>query len=430
MNDRILPRPVAASPRPGQLVRAARRGLVPLAVALGLSAPLADIRAAEWTIAPDVSVGAHYNDNARLQIGDELIEIWGGFVDLGALAQWRSPTSTFQVRPRLRSTFYPDNEDEESNDAYLDFSARNTGLRTAWALVGNFAREQVIQGGRPRLDFEDPEFETPDDEESAGLIDARRRRTRMQIAPSFSHELTERVDAGAGLSYADVSYSPQLPGEALDYTNAGANAFIVYRLSPISRFRSTIFASAFEVDEIDNDSTAYGVRGRYEVDITEVYRVHVEAGAQRTNVESEFNGVVLDDTSTGFLFDAGVRRQWERTILQLAGGRSIQPSGRGFLTETDRVRINLRHQFRPRWFGEVAAIAQMSEGVGSASDVIGARDYYQARVRLGHELTRDWTIEGAYSFTYRDYTDGGGNAQAAEVFLSVNYQPRGRVWSR
>jgi hypothetical protein len=171
-----------------------------LALALGLSAPSSGLQAAERTIAPDIRVGGHIDDNARLREGDEgQIEISGGFIDLALLAQWRTPTSETQLRPRVRSARYPGDEDEDRDDLYLDFSTRSTGQRTQWILRGNYAKEEVIRGGNTRVDFADPDLDVPEDGET-GRIDERRDRDLWRIAPSFSYELSERTDIGAGLN--------------------------------------------------------------------------------------------------------------------------------------------------------------------------------------------------------------------------------------
>jgi hypothetical protein len=409
--------PVASTRAP--VLRSAMAAAV--GAVLGATAFSPEAGAAEYTVAPDVRIGAHYNDNIRLRETDE-IEVLGGRLDLGLLTRWRTETSEVLLRPRVRVSRY-DEEIEDSEDYYLDFSALTEGERSRWSLIANAAREQIVRRQDVEFDIidrlEDPELD------EFGRIDVQRRRSHFRVAPSFSYAVTERVDAGAGLSYRDVQYSPQLPGEALDFTDARAETFFIYQVTPLSRFRTTAFASRFEVDAVGNETTTYGLRGRYEHDLTETYRVHVDAGAQRTEIEAG----AVDDTATGFLFDAGVRREWERTEMRFSGGRAIQPSGRGFLRETDRILLALRHQFRPRWYGELAGRAQRSDVAGDAPGA-NERDYLEFRTMLGHQLAPDWNLEVSYVFRHQDYEDTPGSASANEAFLTVNYQPRGRVWSR
>lgn len=391
--------------------------------AIALTTSLAmPAEAAERTVAPDIRIVGHVDDNARLREGDtDLIEIAGGFLDLGALVRWQTPTSDVQLRPRLTTSWYPGDEEEETDDYFVDFAARNSGLRTQWILRANYAREDVIRGGSVPVDFADPDLDVPEDGET-GRIDEWRRRTLWRVAPSMSYELSERTDIGLGLGYRDVSYSPQLAGEALDYNDTRVESFLNYDLSPTSRFLTTVYMSEFDVVDNDDDSTSYGLRGRYERNFDEVHSFYFDLGVQRN--EQENPGPTGDDSSTGAVFDAGYRRSWERTDFRVAGGRSVQPSGTGFLREVDRLRLNLRHRFQPRWIGEVGTIFQTTQGL-DASD---QRDYYQVRGRVGYEISRSWTVEASYAFTRQDYEDIPGEADRNEIFLSFNYQPLGRAW--
>jgi hypothetical protein len=135
-------------------------------------------------VAPDFRFGGHYNDNARLTEDGEEIDISGGSADLGLLAQRRTETSSVQLRPRVHTSWYPDNSEEESDDYYFDFGARNQTERSQWAFVGNYAREQVIRGERTRVDFADPELEDPEVDDT-GRVDVQQRRTLWRVAPSF-----------------------------------------------------------------------------------------------------------------------------------------------------------------------------------------------------------------------------------------------------
>ena len=57
-----------------------------IVAAAGLLAPMSAATAAEWTIAPDIRVGAHQNDNARLSESGNEVEISGAYARIGALA--------------------------------------------------------------------------------------------------------------------------------------------------------------------------------------------------------------------------------------------------------------------------------------------------------------------------------------------------------
>jgi opacity protein-like surface antigen len=404
-----------------------RRVRMRVAIGLALCVAAGSAQAAEWTVAPEVRIGSHYDDNIRMTEDGEGTSVWGAIADLAALAQWRTERSKVLLRPRAYFSKYPGDEDEDSSDQYLDFAATTQGLRSQWQLRGNVAREEVLRGEDVTLDFPDPDLDDPEFGET-GRIAVRRTRTSIRVAPSFSYRLSEKTQAGAALNYRDVSYDGDQSEDLRDYSDARAELFLIRLLSPRSRFRTTAFASSYEADAVANDSTSYGLRGRYEHDLTETYQVYFDAGAQRTEVEAGANNEV-DDSRTSFLLDAGVLRQLERTRLLLSAARAIQPSGSGFLRQTDRVRFNVNHRFLPRWSGQFAALYMTTESVDEVVE-FNDRDYYELRAGLAYDMTRAWVVEAGYRFRHQDYEDTPGSADSNEAYLSLIYRPRGQVWSR
>ena len=395
-----------------------------LAFALVLSS---GAEAAEWRVAPDVRIGVVYNDDVRLTEGDrEAIDVAGARTEIGLLAERRTETLLFRVRPRLTTDKYTDNREEEADDQFLDFSLQRRGLRSQWAIAGNFSREQVYRGGNDPFFFDDPDLENPDLDDP-GRFDNRRRRTILRLSPNYSYRLSEQTEIGGRLSYAEVSFRPQQLGEALDYADGRVEGFLERRLSPRSRFRTTLFASRFEVDEIDNLTNSYGLRARYDLEMTEVHSVFVDAGIQYNKVEAGTNNQA-DETQTGGLLEVGMRWRWQRTAAQAVAGRAIQPSGTGFLREVDRIRLTLNHDLSERWYWNVAGLFQTTDALASDAP-FNQRDYYEARARLGHQLTQAWLVELGYNYRHLDQADRPGAASSNEVLLSLNYQPRGRAWS-
>ena len=385
---------------------------------------------AEWTVAPDIRVGMTTNDNPRLREGSDDVdqEIWGAFADLGALARWRTPSSSVALRPRVYLARHPDDEEWDTEDYLLDFSASNSGQRNEWTLDGNVRYDYVLRAEQTQADFADPEFDDPA-EAGTGLVDARQRRTLWSVRPGFARQLTERVEAGVGVNYLDVSYSEreELGPILLDYTNAGAGAFLNYQATEAGVVQANMYASRFEADELNNQTDSMGIGLRYEHELSEISSVFAGTGAQRSDIEAGDN-LAVDITETDYFFEFGGQREWERTNLRLAASRQFLPSGSGFLRSVDELRFALRHRFHPRWNGELLGIAQQSDAFGS-EDELDARDYYRLGARLRYELTRTWRLEARYSHTYQDYDRRPGTARANEFFLSVNYQPRGQVWS-
>jgi hypothetical protein len=381
---------------------------------------------AEWSLQPDAGVGGIYNDNPRLLENGNEEEVWGGFLNLRLIGQRRTQKSVFQFRPRLYFDRF-DDSDEDSDDQYLDIYSVTRGQRNEFRFNGNISNQQVRRGEDADTAFAESELDD-DDKSTSGRIDRRRDRLRWRVKPEYVFALSQRTSLGASLEYIDVDYNNEQPGEALDYNDATAAIFIERSLSEKTRLRLTGFGSRYEADAIDNDSKSFGGGLQYEKDVSETFSWYLAAGAQTTDIEAGPNSE-LDDSQTSYLFRSGMTREWERTRLQIEIDRSVDPSGTGFLKTRDGLRLNLLQQLRPRWTGRLQAYVFTEDSVDNAVDV-NNRDYAQIEAAIGWQMSTAWSVAGSYRYTYQDYDDDPGDANANVFRLGFIYRPTGKIWSR
>src|SRR5688572_24512994 len=77
--------------------------------------------AANWETAPRVQAGYRYSDNYRLDLPSEgEIEVSGAEADVGVTLRTVDPRTNFEITPRINSTYFPDEKDEDSNNYYLN----------------------------------------------------------------------------------------------------------------------------------------------------------------------------------------------------------------------------------------------------------------------------------------------------------------------
>jgi hypothetical protein len=397
----------------------------PLALCASLLV-ISSTQAAEWSLGPEVKVGARYEDNPRLVEDGSEDDITGGFLDLEAVAARRTETSTFEIRPRLYFDRY-DESDEDSDDQYLDTFFRSRGQRSTFDFRANISNQQVRRGETSSVEFAESELDE-EDESTSGRLDRRRDRLRWRVRPEYAFDLTQRTKIGIGVEYVDVDYNNEELGEASDYWYATGELFAERALSQKNRIRLTAFTNKYDNSGVNNDSTSFGGSLRFERELTETFKWYASGGAQRTNVEAG-DDKEIDDNQTSYIFTTGVNRQWERTRLLAEASRSVDPSGSGFLKTRDGVRINLRHEFRPRWAGELGVYAFRDDNLDDALE-INKRDYASSVAKLSWQMSRVWFVEGSYAYTYQDYEDTPGDADSNSIALSVVYRPFPKTWSR
>lgn len=382
--------------------------------------------AQQWLFTPQIEIGAHHVDNPRLAEQEETDAITGGLVDAGLAMRRNTQTSSVLLRPRVAINRYADAADEDSEGYFLDFNAQTETERSNWDIRANYRQQQVFRGETTPAGFEEGDIEDgvgldDDVQTGTGRTFERRQRDLWRINPGVSFELTEVTSLRMDLSYLDVQYDQEQVGEATDYNNSRVEAGIAHELTPHSEISGILFGERYDAVNIDRQTDSIGARARYSQSVSEVSMFFIDIGVQESESESPVNPA-LDRSKTAFLWNLGLDRQLEITRWRVELGRRVTPSGSGSLVERDMVRAVMNHQFKPRWFLELAAVALQTSRV--TEDIPGnERDYLQGRATLAWQWTPSWTVEGGYSLTHQDFADIPGDAQEHEIRLSFVYNP-------
>src|SRR3954464_13448507 len=106
-----------------------RRAALPLiCVAAGAMAPLA-AGAADWELNPTVEAGYLFDDNYRLTQPGTEIEVQGPLVDAALEMRARNPAGEFSFTPRVRATYFPDEQDLDTVDYFANLDWQHRGQR-------------------------------------------------------------------------------------------------------------------------------------------------------------------------------------------------------------------------------------------------------------------------------------------------------------
>ena len=141
-------------------------------------------------------------------------------------------------------------------------------------------------------------------------------------------------------------------------------------------------------------------------------------GSSRAN--NEYRQGIID--STGFLFDASLEKQYERTTVTAGLSRASLPSGRG-LTERDELYLNGIHLFSDRLTGNgsIRYFSTQSENEETLVGINGgATDQFRLEAGLDWRWTEFWTVGTGYTYSRRS-GEIGASADGHGVFVSVGY---------
>jgi hypothetical protein len=389
------------------------------AATLLLGAPLASAQA--WILDPRVEVQAIYNDNYRLtaEKGAQ-IEVTGGALDAQLAARKEGAASLFEVAPHIRSSFFPNASSEESTDYYLDLRGNHKTQRTRTNVLAQFADESVVSAELPAADFPGIGLGQPVGGD-AGRVSVRNRRKLYSVEPSLEFDWTERRHLTVEAHYVKAAYDTSL-FEQVGYTDVGAGAGIVWDVSRRSAFSLDVLGAQYSPDDNSPDTKTAGVVAEWRTTPSQVTNFYVRLGSNHSERNASASSANISSSS----FNGGVGVAWnfQVTHIVIDALRSTAPSSQGVVVNRDEVRFRLARDFSPRVIGNLALRGIRTNGVGSATNEVRERKYYTGRAGMEWRMTRQFSLEGSYEYTWQEYKGDPANASSNAAMLSVVYQPR------
>jgi hypothetical protein len=401
-----------------------RRTQVP---ALGCAASLLgglygqSVSAAEMHATPGVEVGAEYHTNLQLQRESPSDEDEGGdgyFADLWAITGIRSPRAFLELRPRVRFQEFPDHDEMERSNEYLDLRTGYETLRSSLGVVGDYRREDQVRAEVADAQFDDFNPDDPIVDESGRVESLSGHRTRIQFRPDYSYQFSQRVGIGASAVYQTVDYDIASTSSN-DYDYWRADGFFTWSFSPRTRLRTGAYATEYETDDGFNLTQSTGVSLGVEHQWSETFTATASVDVEQADVERADLAEKESSTDTGFTI--GLQRRDLVSELRVDAGRTFNPSGNGVRSEVDQARMQYDRNLteRLRFLGAARAFRSRAQGGAlTGSD----RDYIRTDIGLGWNMTRTWSVEGRYSYIWEEFQDETGDRSDNMLILSVRYQ--------
>jgi hypothetical protein len=392
-----------------------------LTVAAILAAVVSPVFAADtWEFDPRLELGYEYNDNYRLDFPGDEIDVSGGKLDAALPVRLVSQIQRIELAPRVRSTLYPDEREEDSTDYFLTGLFEHRGQRNNFGLDGEFSREDVVRSELPDSS-EGGDLGAPSGGDS-GRVLLRNRRDQLRFAPYWRYEASQRQRIEAGGYYLDVDYekdaSDYSPAEfrdvQQDFTDSGLYAGWGYLMS--QRNSLTFRARASRYETVFN-SDAYGAEVEWRSEYSQTSQVYLRLGGQQTELASG-----RGDSETSVIAGAGGRWTWPTTNAFADLTRTVGPTSAGVIVERSQLRLRLQRAVRPKLSLLAGARATRDEAVRESSNY-PTRKYLTGEVGFDWRLNREWSVIGSYDYIWQEYADEPADRSSNAISLGIVYEP-------
>ncbi len=383
-------------------------------LAIGMSISLSAV-AAEWTFQPNVRTAGDYNDNANMSSRtDEEEEISGFIVEGSADIGYESAATKFTISPKLRSRYYPNDDDFDSDDQFVKLRYEKNVRSGSFGLRGDFEREDIRTAELADTDLgeEDPDDIADDD---TGRVGASNRRIKWTATPFWTYRASNISSFYTELKYRDVSYDDTLATRLVDYTDARLTSSYFRTLSDRNTGILTATVRQYDADEIDNDVIGYGLSAGFSRDLTETTRFRALFGLENTQRETGSDDLAY----TG---DVTYTQRLETIRLIAQYRRRVSGTGSGALTARDEVNLGFTRDLSELLSAGLGIRAYQTNALDQNVE-FNERDYVQLRSQFSWRLTRTFSVQADYRYTLIDRSDEQESANSNRVTLWLTYKP-------
>lgn len=386
---------------------------------LGVVLSATPIAQANWYVSPELGIGVEYEDNPRLS---NIPGTTSSDVSYGAEAQlvlfYNTERTDFKVTPRLRSNWYRDNSDLDSNDQFLTFDFSQAGQKSNFQFRGEYASEATRRAERSDIDFDidDPD-EIPDNDSGGGFENGKR--DRLRLSPELSLALTERVDLLFSGEYLDTSYDSSVT-QLRGYTEYGMGASLGYKLTEKDTVSLNAGTGKFELEGSQFDSSTHAFGIGYDRDISERTKFTMLVGSETTEDE---NGVDQNNP----IGELSLTHRYALTRVIASYQRAVSSSGFGGLTLRDSIGLTVSRDMTQKLTLSGGIRSYQTSALDSSNVNFVERNYLQVRGRARWNLTREVSLD--FDILYTDNERKAPNqitasSDSSRIGLWVNWHPK------
>jgi hypothetical protein len=397
--------------------RRGSRSALGIAVAAALAAA-GTASAADWEFNPTVEAGYLYDDNYRLTPPGTEISVQGPVADVSLEMRMLNPASEFSLTPRIRTTYFPNEQALDTTDYFADLNWVKHGQKVETEVQGEFADQDVINSEQPAAEIPGNPDLGQTQFGDAGRVLVKNRRTREALYPTMTYDLSQLRSLEFGVSLADVNFDHEIPGAQVDFRNADLTAGLKTRFSSTSSFTARVRGARFDINN-DGDSKSFGAELQWDTQSVGGTRAFLRGGAQQV----EFTAGRTESVWVG---GGGVNSALGRNQFFFDLSRGVGPSSAGAVITRDQLRARWTRDMTPR-LQLLAGLRGTRDEAVDPSASFTERSYATGDIGVQWHWQEEFSLRVAYNYTWQEYKNSLTDAATSTgATATVLYQPSHR----
>lgn len=363
--------------------------------------------AAEWSLAPSLSVKGVYNSNLLLTPLPHP-ESYGYWVT--PATEIAGKTERLDVSSRIAADFveYFGGEDRQFTNVFAPLSVRYRTEKDSIGLTGGLTRDNTLLG----------------ELQATGVVLDFTQRNQWTVNPTWTRSLTEKLSFQSNIQFSDTTYES---ARLVDYRLVGGSGGLLYQLSEqdqiqllgsYTHFRTTDSPLGFQ-------ASFPGINMSLTHAFSESLTGTLNGGPRFLSSTSQtpLGGIVASETV--WLAGASMTKNWERGTLRVSFDRNLAPSGFGLLIQTNRGEIVGSYELSETLTGSLNVVGLLTSGKSSAATggVFPDSSYVSLTPKLSWRFLEWWQAEVSYMYRWRDVDTAANSAESHATMFMVTYSP-------
>jgi hypothetical protein len=388
-----------------------------------LSAPAV---ADEWQLDSDVNLRSEYNDNFRFTV-DRREAVTSLSVAPTLTAARNTEVSSLRLRAGLVGHVYTGTSNPNRTDAQLSLSYSLAAPLDTYSGNLQFLRDSTF----------DTELR------QTGRVQVRTERNALSLAPSWSHQFTERWSSQVQVSASDMKYAgsaasaqAQVP---VNYRSESGGVTAIYRLTEIDKLDVSLnrshFANAPGSYKSISDDLRLGLQHEFSEDTNGSLSIARDRSRSVQTqqvlvcptsvtflcalgfVPLQLRKFRFEDNSFSSLYSGSFQyRPRETWALNASARRAAQPSGASEPVRSQGYGLGVSKEFSEALKLNADYTSTRSEGVGNKSSLAPSR-YQSLGFNLTLGLSRTQGIEAGLRHSMSENVKNGTTARSSVVYL-------------
>lgn len=353
---------------------------------------------------PSILLREELNDN--ILMGQEHEPVWGN--TLSPVLRWGAAAERLALGADLAATLgrYRGEDGLDVNDSSVRITSQYILERGRWGVDGSFLRDS---SWRSEL-------------RETGRILAERRRTARTIEGFWEVTPTQRLSMRGRYQLTEVRYAEE-GGGLFDYQNRIGSVDLSYELSERNRAIAGFHLLHYRAPSARVRSIDTGLRVGLRRLFSETLRATLSIGARGLINTLSLPDREIKEHGRGLFGDVKIEKEFEAGHWTGGVSRKVDPSGSGFLIQSDHLFVEIGREITETVAVSLAADGYQNRALRTALPQTESRALI-VEPSWRWRWTEEWSM--AISYRYAKQKEGGRSADSNAVIWTLLYE--GPTW--